>query len=156
MRKKEPYKQGLYIPRNPQKIINKKEIVYRSYLEWKWMHKFDINENIVRWGSECLFIPYIKPTTNKVHRYYPDFQVEFKDGATHILEMKPKKEIVLIQEYLETGNVPKTIKKKRPNEKLSTFQYRAIRWSINVAKWKACQAFCDKKGWKFLKISEKD
>lgn len=154
--KQAKYKKGVFNPQQPEKVINKGAIIYRSYLEWKWMHILDGNSKVKYWGSENFTIPYIKPTDGKAHRYYPDFFVEFMDGGKHVIEIKPAKEIKLIEEYLKTGITPKTIQKKRPNEKVSTFKYRQITWAINCAKWKACQEYCDNKGWKFLKMSEKD
>ena len=142
---------------NPQKISPNREntIIYRSALEWRWMYKLDKNDEVVRWGSECITIPYVKPETGRVHRYYPDLMVEFRNGSKHLVEIKPEKEIKLVQEYIETGVLPKRIKTKFPNEKPSTFVYRVKAWATNVAKWKACEEFCRKKGWKFVKIGEK-
>ena len=93
------YRQGIYHPINPDRIIPNREnkIIYRSALEWRWMHKLDKNEKVKRWGSECLCVPYVKPTTQRVHRYYPDLMVEFVDGSTNIFEIKPDKEIKLVQ-----------------------------------------------------------
>jgi hypothetical protein len=151
------YEQGVYKPVNPEKIIPNQDgrIIYRSALEWRWMYRLDTNEKVRKWGSECLCVPYKKPTTGRIHRYYPDLLVEFTDGTTHVVEIKPDKEIRLVQEYLETGRTPKKIKTKYPNEKPTTYQYRVKMWAVNVAKWEATEAFCKKKGWKFIKVGEK-
>jgi len=88
------YRQGLYLPRNKDKIIKLNSqggLFYRSGLEQKMMVYLDTNENIVFWGAEHLRVPYTKTewvsetqeykTTE--HGYYPDFYYELKrkDGT---------------------------------------------------------------------------
>ena len=105
------------------------------------MNQFlDNNPNIFRWSSEEIYIPYIKPTDKKLHRYFPDYWVEYKNRhgeiVQEILEVKPNDQVHI---HL----------KKRPT------QYDKITYAINVAKWKAATEFCNSKGIKFRILTEK-
>ena len=57
---------------------NAKNIICRSSWERRFCNYCDINENIIEWGSEEFFIPYVSPKDNRVHRYYPDFIIKVK------------------------------------------------------------------------------
>lgn len=103
------------------------------------MHKFlDNNERVLRWGSEEIAIPYIKPTDGKLHKYYVDYFVEYinKDGeiVRELIEIKPFKE---------------THKPRKQNLR------EQITFAINVAKWQAATIFAKQNGWKFRIVTEK-
>ena len=90
---------GLFKPTNPYKYKgNPLNIVYRSRWELKFMAYLDAHEDIIKWSSEELIIPYRSPIDNKIHRYFPDFVVKKRnrDGVieTVIIEIKPAKETV--------------------------------------------------------------
>ena len=73
------YHQGHFHPRNPEKYIGDcGNIVYRSSWELKFMQWCDRNENIMEYGSEEFWIPYVSPVDNRVHRYFPDFIAKMK------------------------------------------------------------------------------
>jgi len=89
---------GKYKPTNPQKYKgNPTNIIYRSLWERKFMRYCDLNENVNQWQSEEFWIPYRSPLDNRIHRYFPDFFVKYKDkdGKTRtvVIEIKPKKEV---------------------------------------------------------------
>ena len=72
---------GKFITNNTQKYVgDHRNIIYRSLWELKFMKWCDRNRNIIEWGSEEFFIPYVSPLDNKPHRYYPDFYMKLKDG----------------------------------------------------------------------------
>ena len=48
----------------------------------------DRSDQIVKWSSEELHIPYVGPD-DKWHNYYPDFVVETCDGRIIVVEIKP-------------------------------------------------------------------
>ena len=54
----------------------------------------DNNPNILEWGSEEIIIPYKSPLDKKVHRYFPDFFIKYKNSSgkiiREIIEVKPK------------------------------------------------------------------
>jgi hypothetical protein len=137
------FKQGLFTPKNPDKYIGDIEkIRYMSSWELS-MHSFlDNNAKIIRWCSEELSIPYIKPTDNKIHKYYPDYYVEYIDKFNNIrkviIEVKPDKQT-------------KKSRARSPKNKL----YEDVQYAVNVAKWSACKQFCDTHGLEFQIVTEK-
>ena len=89
---------GFFKPQNASKYIgNPINIMYRSLWERKFMKFCDSSQNVLRWGSEEVIVPYINPLDNKPHRYYVDFIVEMKTAEgikTLLVEIKPKKQCV--------------------------------------------------------------
>jgi hypothetical protein len=68
------------------------------------MVHLDENPDVVSWSYEKLIIEYISnKKTKKVRKYYPDFQVEYKDGTKVVIEIKPSRKL----------NHPMVIKKVR-------------------------------------------
>ena len=53
------------------------KIVYRSLWERRFMKYCDDNPNILRWSSEEVIIPY-RTDDGNLHRYFPDFMIEYK------------------------------------------------------------------------------
>lgn len=107
------------------------------------MNYCDRNENILKWSSEEIHIPYISPIDNRVHRYYPDFFIKYKDADGNIkeslIEIKPKRQV----------NGPK-IGKKVSQKQL----YEMKEYAKNQAKWKAAEEFCLDRRWKFQILTE--
>lgn len=134
--------QGYYKPRNPHKYAGDVDkIVYRSSYELQ-MHTFlDNNERVLRWSSEEVVIPYVKPTDGKIHRYFPDYWVEYvnKDGEIlqEIIEVKPKSQT----------------RSPRKNSKSLLYEQRTL--AINMAKWAAADAFCKAHNMRFRIITER-
>ncbi len=141
------YRQGIYKPKNPLKYKGSYPIVYRSFPEailFKW---FDNNNFILEWSSESIPIPYIKPTDNKIHRYFVDFWVKFKNQQTgeitkYLIEYKPFKQTI------------PPIESK--NKKTSTILHEKLVFVINMAKFKSAREYCEKNNMKFLILTEKD
>jgi hypothetical protein len=127
-----------FIPKNPQKYIgNPNNILCRSSWEVAVCKFFDKHPGVLRWGSEEIAIPYIKPTDGRVHKYYPDFiaiiQESSGEPTKYVIEVKPMKETVL-------------------TEKSSN--YDRINIAINEAKWTAARSFCLQYGFKFKILTE--
>lgn len=62
-----------YKPSYPRKYKgNPNNIICRSSWERKFCKWCDLNENIIEWGSEEFWIPYLSPVDRRVHRYFPD------------------------------------------------------------------------------------
>lgn len=101
------------------------------------MKFLDSSNAVVKWASEELSIPYIKPTDMRVHQYFPDFVVVYRDKAGNlqkeILEVKPLKE---------------TLAEKAKND------HDKVALAINVAKWKAAEEFAKRNGMRFRVITE--
>ncbi len=135
---------GIYKPSFPEKYIgNYNNIIYRSLWERKFMYWCDHNENIMKWSSEEISIPYISPLDNRIHRYYPDFYIKYKNNDGEIkeslIEVKPKKQL----------------KKPKVGKKISQKQiYEVKEYAKNQAKWKAAEEFCADRRWTFQVLTE--
>jgi hypothetical protein len=165
----ERYKQGNYLPINKDKVIklnDERGVYYRSSWEYKVMFWLDTNESILRWGAECLTIPYQSndivngELVLKEHCYYPDFYYELKIGdkvRCVVAEVKPYKEYKMVQTLLD-------IKENKINEsdikipdggkKLKNFEYDLKTAQKNLAKWETIIRWCDIKGYEFKIITE--
>lgn len=141
------YRQGKFKPSKPEKYKgDPTNIVYRSSYELKFMQYCDLTENVNEWRSEEFFIPYISPLDNKVHRYFPDFFVKYKDkngeNRTLVVEIKPQKDL----------NMPE----QNPKRKTKSWAYKVKTWAVNQAKWKAAKEFCSDRKWEFRILTEKE
>ena len=137
---------GKYQPSYPKKYKgDPTNIVYRSLWERKFMVYCDNNPNVLEWQSEEFCIPYRSPIDNKVHRYFPDFFIKYKDvsGKTRssLIEIKPMRQCV-------PPPKPKRQTKKYLNE--------AYEYAKNQAKWRAAQDYCADRRWEFKVMTEKE
>ena len=137
---------GKFKPKNIKKYMgDPTKITYRSLWERKCMLIFDTNPNILKWASEEIAIPYLSPGDGKRHKYFPDFMVEIKnkDGKTEtiMIEVKPKKQ---------------TLPPKPPKRRTQKFLSESKTYAINKAKWEAASALCERKGWTFRIMTEKE
>ena len=137
---------GKFRPKNHKKYHGDfREVIYRSSWELKFMQYCDTNINIVRWSSEEIVIPYRSPVDNRIHRYFPDFYVKYKDirGKMHekVIEIKPAKQV----------KEPKMQKRKTKKYVSEVFTY-----ATNQAKWEAAENFCKDRRWEFQILTEKE
>jgi len=135
---------GIYKPSYPEKYLGDfKNIVYRSLWERKFMVYCDTNENILKWASEEIYIPYISPLDNRIHKYFPDFYIKYKDTNNNIkeslVEIKPKRQV-------NGPNLNKRVTKKQ--------MYETLEFAKNQAKWKAAEEFCEDRRWSFQILTE--
>ena len=100
----------------------------------KWM---DLTPAVIRWGSEEVVIPYFSPVDHKVHKYHPDFFIEYRDANGNVL-----KEIVEVKPLHESDSAH--AKSDRSKAALE----------VNEAKWKAAAIWCENYGMKFRVITE--
>ena len=137
---------GKFVPQNPQKYVGDvKNIVYRSSWEHRFMKWLDLHESIVKYSSEELVIPYVHPVDGRVHRYFPDFlvQMKTKEGTIKVMviEIKP-----------QAQTVEPTVKTRKTKRLLN----EVVTYAINKNKWDAAKLFCDKRGWQFQVLTERD
>ena len=67
---------------------------YRSGWEEKYMRFLDNCEEVTAWYYESFSIEYVSNLkTGRVRRYIPDFKIEYADGRTEIVEIKPLKRL---------------------------------------------------------------
>ena len=136
---------GWFRPKNPKKYKgDATNVVYRSNWELRVMKHFDEDPNVLWWASEELVIPYRSPVDQRMHRYFPDFiaHVKQKTGKekTIVIEIKPERQT------------------KKPIQKRQTkrFLEEAATYANNQEKWRAADVFCQKEGWDFMVLTEKD
>lgn len=134
-------KMSKYVVLNEEKYIGKnvKNVVCRSRWEERFCSMCDNHPNVVKWASESISIKYMHPLDNVIRTYIPDFYVVYQDakGKVHA-------EIVEVKPYNQTN--PKYAKSYKDQEAVV----------INMAKWKAANAFCKKHGIKFRIINEQN
>jgi TnsA endonuclease N terminal len=133
------YTQGYFTPLNPTKYIGNNQPKYRSGWELTVMRFCDTHPAVIGWASECLRIPYRNPFTGKDTTYYPDFLITYQDKngnkISEIIEVKPKTQAVL---------------------ELAKSQQEKAAVVLNMAKWEACRAWCQRHGMKFRILTEED
>jgi hypothetical protein len=130
---------GRFKPINPQKYVgDANNIFFRSLWESQVMKFFDSRTDVLHWGSEEIIIPYLSPEDNRVHRYFPDFFIEYRDKDGKII-----KEIVEVKPLHESDSA--FAKSDRSKDALA----------VNEAKWKAAAIFCEDRGMIFRVLTEK-
>ena len=126
-------------PKNPHKYEGDAEAIFaRSSWEVTCMKYFDSRDDVIRWNSEEVVIPYLSPLDNRVHRYFPDFFVEYRDKNGEI-----RQEIVEVKPLHESES--KFAKSDRSKDALS----------VNEAKWKSAAIYCEQRGMIFRVLTEK-
>tara|TARA_R110002051_G_scaffold141996_2_gene215300 strand:+ start:130 stop:567 length:438 start_codon:yes stop_codon:yes gene_type:complete len=137
------WRQGIFTPINQNKFIGSKA-VYRSGLELKFFRFCDSNQNVKKWGSENVVVPYISPLDKRAHRYYVDNYIEILEGKylkKYLVEIKPSKQ-----------TKPPTTKYRKRRHLL--YEQRA--YVINQAKWAAARNYSKKNGCEFIILTEKE
>ena len=145
MKRRNKYKQGIFNPINRDKCTSH-VCIYRSGLELQYMRWLDNNSSIIRWASEDIYIPYIKPTDGRIHKYFIDFNftIQDKDGKRHkfLIEVKPAKQC----------NPPNTKNRKNKMNLLK----EQITYATNTSKWKSASEWAKKHGYTFTIVTEMD
>jgi hypothetical protein len=139
------YKQGKFKPKNPQKYDgNPTEIYFRSSYELKMFQYCDLTESVISYQSEEFCIPYRSPIDGRIHRYFPDMKLKYKDKdgntRTLVVEIKPAKDL----------KMPET----NPKRRTKSWAYSVKMWVVNQAKWEACREYCKDRGWEFKIFTE--
>jgi hypothetical protein len=133
------YLQGYFTPTNPQKYIGNGTPKYRSGWELTVMRFCDNHPAVIGWGSECLRVPYRNPFDGRSTFYVPDFLITYQDKngnkISEVIEVKPRKQAILGE---------------------ATTQQEKAAVVLNMAKWEACRAWCQRMGMKFRILTEED
>lgn len=140
------FKQGLFIPKNPQKYTGDvSNIVYRSSWELRAFQWADLTPSVVQWSSEETIIPYLCETDGRYHRYFIDLKLKIRSTnnviSDYVVEIKP---------YAQT-QPPKYPGKqtKRYLEEVETF-------IKNQSKWKAARKYAEERNMQFVILTEKE
>ena len=130
---------GRFLPKHPEKYIGDTSKIFgRSSWEFKFFTWLDSTPSVLKWSSEEFSIPYLSPIDNKVHKYFPDAFVIYRNARGDII-----KEIVEIKPYAQT------IMPKNPTDE----QRKVV--LINEAKWRAASAFASSNGMTFRILTER-
>ena len=134
------FAQGKFTLKNPDKYIGGRTPTYRSSWEFAFMRMCDQNDNISKWASESIKIPYRNPFTGKHTIYVPDFFIVYADakGKQHVelIEVKPSNQA--------------------RRDKLGNSQHNKAHYIINQAKWEAARAYCKQNNILFRIVTEED
>ena len=138
---------GKFRPKRPKKYKgDPTQIIYRSLWEKKFMEYCDLTENISQWQSEEFWIPYKSPLDNKIHRYFPDFFIKYRDALGKmrnvVIEVKPAKQLKM--------------PKKNPKKRTKSWAYEVQTYVVNKAKWKAAESYCADRKYEFKIMTEKE
>lgn len=126
---------GKYSPKNPAKYRgDPTNIVYRSLWERQTFRWLDECSDVKSWASEEVIIPYRCKTDGRIHRYFVDLKIEFTNGKTMLVEIKPKKE---------------TLPPKNPGRKTKRYITEVMTYAKNISKWEAAKEFAADRGWSF-------
>lgn len=146
LKSKGRHKKGKFYLNYPEKYLgNSNNIIFRSSWELEAFKFCDNNKNIIRWASEEIAIPYMKPSQGgfKQAKYYPDLYVEYynKHGSLvrELIEIKPYKQLTASRA------------RKRTTRLLENQAY-----AVNFAKWEAAKEWCRKRNIRFTFLTEKD
>lgn len=132
-------------PNHPEKYMGDFEnIIIRSSWELRVFQFCDNNPNVLRWGSEEIAIPYMKPFPGgyKPANYYPDLYVEYNDREGN-----------LIKELIEVK--PEKFTKASRSRNSATKAFENMQYIVNMAKFTAASNWCEREGVKFSVLSEK-
>ena len=126
---------GKYRPKDRTKYDgDPTKVVYRSLWERQAFRWCDDNPNIEKWSSETVVVPYRSPIDRRIHRYFVDLKIEYANGKTVIVEIKPKKQ---------------TKPPKIPKRKTRRFIKESMTYSANIAKWEYANEYAEDRGWSF-------
>ena len=136
---------GIYNPQRKEKYKGTLPIIWRSSLELKFFRWCDRNDRVLQWGSESVVVPYINPKDGKVHRYFVDSVLIMKTDTGNkkfLIEIKPDSQT----------RAPLLNSRMSMKNKL----YAQGNWAVNSSKWESARNWCQKNGFEFVLITEKD
>ena len=131
-----------YRVKNPDKYRgDPTNVIARSNWELQALKWCDTNPHVKSFSSEEVVVPYISDTDKKQHLYYVDLLIEFTNGETLLVEIKPAAQTRVPER-------PKTGRKTR------RFINESLTYVKNMSKWKAADAYAKARGWKFVVWTE--
>jgi hypothetical protein len=113
---------------------NALNITYRSLWERQAFKWCDQNPEIVKWSSEEVVVPYVSVTDNKHHRYFPDLKIQYSNGKTILVEIKPKRQ-----------TKPPNPKRKKTRKYIK----EVYAYGMNISKWEYANQFAEARNWEF-------
>lgn len=162
-------KQGIYVPKNPDKVVGG-QVITRSSWEAKFARWCDDNPAVLEWGCEVCAIQYrnpgavnldacrqagtspLDPLNWPVHDYYPDFYVSIRsdedEDGTDI-----KKILIEIKPKCQTERpIPPPVGAKLQEQK--KFVNASKTYLTNVKKWEAATKWAAEHNMEFKVFTE--
>lgn len=133
------FKQGFYHAKNPEKLIGHDIPAYRSGIELEFMKWCDHNDKVIKWGSECVKVPYRDTAQRKDRLYFVDNYVEILEGNV------VKKYLIELKDIKETQKPDPRSKKKK-----ATLLTEQFKWQNNTDKWKFAIKYAKDRNMEFL------
>ena len=133
-----PYS-GKYKPNANKYRGDPSKVIYRSHWEKLCFMWCDNNPNVKHWSSEETVVPYLWEIDKKMHRYFVDLKINFTDGKTILVEIKPEKE------------TQPPIGEKRTKKYIA----EGLSYVKNMNKWEAANDYAKDRGWQFQIWTEK-
>jgi len=126
---------GKWRPKNRDKYDgDPTKIVYRSLWERQTFKWCDNNPNIKSWSSESVTVPYKSITDGKFHRYFVDLKINYTDGKTILVEIKPKRQ---------------TKPPKKKTRRTRRYISEVMTYGMNTSKWEYAEQYARDRGWEF-------
>lgn len=123
---------GIYKVKNKEKYSgDHTNVVYRSMWELACFKWCDNSNDVVKWSSEETIVPYLYEVDQKMHRYFVDLRVKYRNGKTVLIEIKPWKQTQV------------------PSKKSKNYRTEAYVYVKNRNKWDAAEKYAKKRGWEF-------
>jgi len=161
-KKKDRYYHNKYTVVNKDKYMgDPTKVEYRSKWEFHFMQYCDNTPSIKRWGSECVYIPYIDGD-GTIHKYFPDFYIE-KVSPTDLemcerimIEIKPENQIHPDFVDRQTGFIlaPEQFLKKTTAKAYENYEYQLRTYQKNIHKWAFAKEWCEKQKISFIILNE--
>ena len=138
---------GKFCPVNKDKYKGDwRKIKWRSSWEFTLLKHLDNNPLVANYSYETITIPYRSIADHgKSRKYIMDFYVKYKNGLECLIEVKPDMET-------KKPTVPKVLSEKKKMQ----FSKKAYTYQVNQDKWQAANVYCQKRGWKFFILTEKN
>ena len=136
----------MFSPRYLEKYVGKYPIICRSSWEYRFCQWLDANPAVLEWSSEGHCIKYRDPfNAKKTRRYFPDYYVCLNTDMgkkRFLVEVKPEKDLKMPD--------------RNSNKSKKTILTQETTYIVNKAKFEAAQIYCNKMGFEFKVITEKE
>lgn len=129
---------GRYTVKHPSKYSgDPTKVIFRSLWERQVFRWLDVHSDVVKWSSEEVVVPYRCKTDGRLHKYFVDLKVTFKEGnRTYLIEIKPKKETT----------APVIKQQQKPTRK---YILEVMKYAKNLSKWTAAKEYALDNSWEF-------
>lgn len=144
---------------NPHKYFGTKDPVCKSGWEKQIFVFMDTCKFVLKWGYECMEVPYFNPAKGTNTIYFPDIfcHILQADGSQKqfLLEIKPYK-------MANPPKPPKPPKKptgnalKKYENAIRRYNNDFVAYKVNEAKWNQARAWCQRHKIEFLIVHEKN